>query len=565
MSSVLISLQIVLIIMSILMLRITVYRVIWILSASAATLIIIRVSIIQTQNRFTSEYKFAYNIIPVLVSILVVTAFIIFYNMYKTRLKMESAIRKEEMNIKNNLITLSTAVEQSPSIVVITDLQGNIEYTNPKFTEITGYTKSESIGKNQRFLKSGNYKKEVYEELWTSISSGGEWRGVFHNKKKNGDLYWESASISSIKDIDGNIMHYLAVKEDITEKKRIEDALIKSEERLKNVQQLAGIGTWEWNNIKQKAYWSNENYRILGFEPESIEPSLKLFQSLIHPEDRERVKRSSIRSRAEHTDNNTIFRLLLKDGSVKYVNDWSQYFFNSQKELQYSTGMMQDITQRVENEENIKNSLKEKEALLRELHHRTKNNMQVIISIMNLNSSKIDDKRISTVFNDINNRIQSMSLVHEKLYKSENLSRINLSEYIAELCSSLKGSYSNNCNVEFKLDLESISVLIDAAIPLGLIITELISNSFKYAFPENKNGEIFLSLKNQSHEKIKIVVSDNGIGPGNEFDINNLESIGLQTIILIAERQLQGKVEFDISEGFKFILVFDNNTFTERV
>jgi two-component system, cell cycle sensor histidine kinase and response regulator CckA len=137
---------------------------------------------------------------------------------------------------------LSRAVEQSPVSVIITDTKGNIEYVNPRFTEITGYTTEEVLGKNPRILKSGITPREEYERLWRIISSGKEWHGEFQNKKKNGSLYWESASISPVFGDNGAITHYLAVKEDITERKRTEDALRESEERYRTLIRNQGEG-----------------------------------------------------------------------------------------------------------------------------------------------------------------------------------------------------------------------------------------------------------------------------------------------------------------------------------
>jgi PAS domain S-box-containing protein len=120
---------------------------------------------------------------------------------------------------------LSRAVEQSPAAIVITNPNGEIEYVNPKFTQTTCYTLAEAVGKNPRILKSGHTTQQEYQQLWDTISSGGEWRGVFQNRKKNGDLYWESATIAPIWDQNGAITHFLAVKEDITERKRLEKQL----------------------------------------------------------------------------------------------------------------------------------------------------------------------------------------------------------------------------------------------------------------------------------------------------------------------------------------------------
>jgi len=468
--------------------------------------------------------------------------------------------------VEDNLITLSTAIEQSPSVVVITNLEGNIEYVNPKFTELTGYEKDEVIGTNPRILKSGHFQDNIYEEMWNTISSGGKWRGEFHNKKKNGDLYWETASISSIKDSRGKIKHYLAVKEDITERKNIEEILKKSEKRLMDVQRVAHIGTWEWDSNNKKAFWSDENYRIMGFEPGEIEPSHELFQSFIHPDDKERVFKAADKSRANHTNNNEIFRIILRDGTIKNVNDWSSYSYNEKGELSYSTGMMQDISYKVESEEKLKTSLEEKNALLRELYHRTKNNMQVISAMLNLSASKLDNDEVYEVFTDLDNRIQSMSMVHEKLYQSQNLSSINLKEYITDLCSSLLSSYyRKNCNITFKFDLKNISVSIDAAIPLGLIISELVSNSFKHAFTDKPAGEISINLFTNENSTIKIEIEDNGIGADPNFDITKLESIGLQTIVSIAQNQLQGNLHLNTDSGFKYSIEFSNDIFKARV
>ena len=468
--------------------------------------------------------------------------------------------------IEENLISLSTAIEQSPSVVVITDLDGNIEYVNPKFTELTGYEKDEVIGSNPRILKSDHFKDRIYKEMWETISSGGEWRGEFHNRKKNGDLYWEAASISSIKDADGKIKHYLAVKEDITERKNIEDALKKSENRLMDVQRVAHIGTWEWDAATEETLWSDELDRILGLVSGESKPSFDKFLGSIHSEDIEYFNKAERTALENGLELNVVFRILLENGTVKHVNDWGRNYYDSEGRHIYSTGMVQDITQRVNNEEKIRSSLEEKNALLKELYHRTKNNMQVISAMLNLSASTIDDDRVSEVFSDLDNRIQSMSLVHEKLYQSQNLSSINLKEYITDLCSSLVASYHRmDCEVSFNFDLEEISVLIDAAVPLGLIINELVSNSFKHAFSGREKGEISIQLMTTEDSTIKIEIADNGTGADSAFSTDNLETIGLQTVFAISKDQLHGNIELDTNSGFRFFLEFRNDAFETRV
>jgi len=165
---------------------------------------------------------------------------------------------------------LTKSIEQSPSSIVITTLNGDIEYVNPKFCEITGYTSEEAIGKNPRILKSGEMPAEKYKELWDIISSGGVWRGEFHNKKKNGELYWEWATMTSIKDEQGEIINYIAIKEDISLRKQMETDLIAAKEKA------------EENDRLKSAFLANMSHEIrtplnciLGFTDLLCEPELE--------------------------------------------------------------------------------------------------------------------------------------------------------------------------------------------------------------------------------------------------------------------------------------------------
>jgi PAS domain S-box-containing protein len=154
----------------------------------------------------------------------------------------------DRKQIENQLRNLSRAVEQSPVSIIITDPAGNIEYVNPKFIQVSGYTFEEVLGKNPRFLKSDHTPAQEYKQLWETISAGGEWRGEFHNKKKNGELYWESVLISGIRDNDKNISHFLAVKEDITEKKLLEAQMLRAQ-RMESIGTLAGGIAHDLNNV----------------------------------------------------------------------------------------------------------------------------------------------------------------------------------------------------------------------------------------------------------------------------------------------------------------------------
>ncbi|MDX2174057.1 MAG: sensor histidine kinase [Bacteroidota bacterium] len=200
-------------------------------------------------------------------------------------------------------------------------------------------------------------------------------------------------------------------------------------------------------------------------------------------------------------------------------------------------------------------SLKEKEQLLKEIHHRVKNNMQIISSLLNLQTDKIVDEKILNLLRESRNRINSMALVHEMLYKSDDLSKIGLGQYIENLSGSIYQSYAMpNSEIEFLYDIESnIYFDVDKMVPLGLIFNEIISNSLKYAFPEKK-GSINISLK-ADNEKYVLIVSDNGKGLKKDFDFEKDSQLGMKLIQMLAE-QLAGKMQLEKKEGVSYKIIF---------
>ncbi|MDO9257496.1 MAG: PAS domain S-box protein [Bacteroidales bacterium] len=223
---------------------------------------------------------------------------------------------------QDQLRKLSRAVEQNPASIVITNLEGNIEYANPKACETTGYALNELIGQNPRLLKSGETQATEYEKLWVNISTGNEWRGVFHNKRKNGELYWEASTISPIADADGKITHYLAIKEDITQRKETEEALSKSEEDLNNAQHIARMGSWEHNFITNKLTGSKYYYSMLGLQPfEKKEILFEYFVSLIHPDDLAVFKELQQGVYLKNETKIIDFRIVLPDGKTKWIQN----------------------------------------------------------------------------------------------------------------------------------------------------------------------------------------------------------------------------------------------------
>ncbi|MBI5712190.1 MAG: PAS domain S-box protein [Chloroflexi bacterium] len=207
-------------------------------------------------------------------------------------------------------------------------------------------------------------------------------------------------------------------------------------------------------------------------------------------------------------------------------------------------------------EKAIQESLKEKEVLIKEVHHRVKNNMQVIVSMINLQSDYITDAKALAIFGDTQHRVRAMALVHEKLYQSNNLAQIDFRDYIEHLASSLFHSYSPYASrITLHVDVGDVALSVDSAIPCGLIVNELISNALKYAFPDNRPGELIVRLREADAGWIEMNVEDDGVGLPNELDLRNTESLGMQLVYSLA-KQVGGTLDLNREHGTKFRLRF---------
>lgn len=256
-----------------------------------------------------------------------------------------------------------------------------------------------------------------------------------------------------------------------------------------------------------------------------------------------------------------------RDHFIGYSNELENEVRRRTAELEASNAALnREIDERRQAEERLKVSLREKEVLLRELYHRTKNNMQVICSMLGIQASYTDDPGVRDKFEEMEHKIQAMSLVHQKLYQSGDLSRIDLREYIRDLTSLLMKSYRISSNkIALTLDMEDLSVLIDTAIPCGLVLNELISNTLKHAFPGNREGEIRVSLKRDMENTIELHVSDNGVGVAPGFDFRQSAAMGLRTVTAIVEHQLQGNVMFETGNGVACRVRFSEKLYSPSV
>ena len=225
--------------------------------------------------------------------------------------------------------------------------------------------------------------------------------------------------------------------------------------------------------------------------------------------------------------------------------------------IRYFDGIVEDITDRKEAEEKLKMSLVEKEVLLREIHHRVKNNLQIISSLLNLQSRHVEDEPALDMFHESRNRVRSMALVHEKLYRSNDLAEVDFCEYIQSLSRHLFMSYRvEPTEIDLSIDVKDVFLDINTSIPCGLIINELVSNSLKHAFSGRDRGKIHVSMRPENNGKFKMVIRDDGVGLPKNLEVTQTESLGLQLVTMLVE-QLQGTLSVVNKNGTSYEILFE--------
>jgi PAS domain S-box-containing protein len=218
---------------------------------------------------------------------------------------------------------------------------------------------------------------------------------------------------------------------------------------------------------------------------------------------------------------------------------------------------LRDITERKKFEDQLTNSLKEKEILIQEIHHRVKNNLQIISSLLNLQTRFTDDKDTYNQLMESQSRIMAMAMIHETLYQSHNIASLDFGEYIDKLCKQLFQTYYAETRVQLDITIKNTNLSINTAIPLGLILTELVINSLKYAFPEYGNGTITISI-NEAGSEYQLVIADDGIGFPADIDPENTDTLGLKLVHTLVN-QIDGSVKMDSTSGTKYIISFEKD------
>jgi len=350
------------------------------------------------------------------------------------------------------------------------------------------------------------------------------------------------------------------------ERKHAEEALREGEERLRIALQAGQMGTWEWDITTGQVTWSETLEAIHGIAPGMFPGTYEAYCSDIHPEDRDRVTDTIAKTLAEGSDHWITYRIVLPDDRVRWVEGRGRLFVDDDEMGRpvRMSGVCMDITDRKHAEDQLKASLREKEVLLREVHHRVKNNLQVISSLLSLQAGFIEDPKGQAMFADCRYRIHSMALIHQSLYQSESMAQIDFGAYLHALARDLFRAYAiDGERIRLAASVDNIPLTIDTAVPCALLAHELVSNCLKHAFPHEQAGHIWVMFRRQPDGKLQLQVRDNGVGLPDAVTPDTVESFGLQLVDILRE-QLRATLELQRRPGTTVTITFTELTYQSR-
>lgn len=474
--------------------------------------------------------------------------------------------------------------------MVITDPRGMILLVNARTENLFGYSRGELLGQTAKMLVPARFSRSLAHRLQTCAVAGdaSPEEGDFSDSqmeiyalRKNGREFPVEIGVSSLETDDGPLV--ISTMLDVTRRKRIEERYRTLVEGIPAVTFMAVL-----DEAINELYVSPQIEQLLGFSQREWLEDPVLWHTRLHPEDRARWHLEFAHTCATGTPFRSVYRFLARDGRVVWVQGEAKVVRDSLGRPLFLQGMAYDITQRKTAEEalqraygelehlvlqrtkelantnrelhaeidrraavqaSLSTALNEKESLLKEIHHRVKNNLQVISSLLNLQSAAVKDPETLRAIQECRNRVRSMALIHEKLYRSTDLARIDFAQYVRELGAYLFRCYgAQNSGVGLQVDIDDAPLSIDAAIPCGLIITELVSNCLNHAFRGRSEGEVTVSLHGQGGQAWTLVVSDNGLGFPQDVDFRNTDSLGLQLVNSLTH-QLDGTIQLRNREG----------------
>lgn len=473
-----------------------------------------------------------------------------------------SARKKAEKDLRQSEEKFRSLIFNSSDLIRILDNEGLIIFDSPSSERILGYPKDYFLGKDPLDYMHPDDLEKVkldLEEVYQNQNPGTPTE--FRILKSDGTYLPVETIAQNMMDVPG-VNGVVVTTHPIHQRKLMEEALRYSEEKYRTLFEsdpdytvlvgLDGIildvnkSTLDFTGLsKEKLVGSNFTTLYL-FMDEDEKLQLEKFSQAVRT----------------HQVQSFQCKVFNKEGGDSWIES-KLVPLEKNGQIQSILVIATDITERKIAADKLESSLKEKEILLKEIHHRVKNNMQIISSLLNLQTKHVDEEIVIDVLKESQNRVKSMAMIHEKLYQSKDFTNINFKDYIQRLVSELFYSYNVDHNqIQSLIMVEDVLLNIETAVPCGLIISELVSNSLKHAFPDGRKGKLIISLKFVD-EHYELIIEDNGVGMPNDLDYQNTDSLGLQLVNSLVN-QIDGQITLVKSEGTHFRILFKGLTYKER-
>jgi len=447
-------------------------------------------------------------------------------------------------------IRYRTLFDSASDAIFIHDFDGRIFEANRIACDRLGYSWNEITAMNLKDLDAGAFALMTQEQYGKIQDGDGIIFETVHQSKEGRRIPIEVSS---------RIIQYsagtaiISIVRDISERKKAESALRESEKRYLMIGELIPFGVWMCDAGGKFIHVSDSFLNLIGITlPECLE-----FSWMQHLPSGEGERVLSDWKQCVQTTGfwDYEFRIIDREGKEHFVLSRGAPLHDESGAVISWVGIHLDITERRRNQNRLETSLREKEVVIKEVHHRVKNNMQVISGFLQLQSNYIDDPVAVDKLNECQRRVKTMALVHEKLYQSKSLEFINTAEYIRSLVSDLMDSSTLRTVVDVRMNVEQVNINLDTAIPCGLIINELMTNSLKHAFLDRPAGTISIDLHLGADHWFTLVVQDDGVGLPADFNLQTTASLGMQ-LVNVLSRQLGGELKVSNEHGARFEIRF---------
>ncbi len=443
--------------------------------------------------------------------------------------------------------------------VTVTE-NGIIQEANLTAANMLGAPRGSLSGKALRRFIPFEEQDIYYRHMQSLIKTGLPQAFELRMQKKDGDSFWVSLEAGIEKFSSESQPLCLVVLSDITRRKQAEEENRRINLLVETAGRIAKFGGWSVKLSYNKVYMSSQ-VAAIHEAPPGYAPTVEEAINFYAPEWREKIFRVFKRCATEGVPFDEEMEIITLKGNRIWIRTTGEPIRDEKGEIRQIAGALQDISERRRTSQALQVSLKEKETLLQEVHHRVKNNLAVVSALLDMQRQEVDDPGAVAVLSDLTTRIRSIVLVHEHLYQSKDVAGIDLQDYFSTLLEDLKSSMGLQNNIHCEVRAQGIKVGLDIAVPCGMLVNELVINAIKHAFPDGKthDGQSEPEIKVTMHAEdrlYRIVVSDNGVGFPGDVDLDSSDSFGLRLVRMIGTHQLGGRLELDRTRGTCIIFTF---------